>query len=144
MFQPGTVSPLKQILQNCFVKRLLEHHVCEKETYFSAEKKPKPGVKFNPGKENNNLIYTFNEDENIKMYSIIKIIDHDHFECNPQGKFALNHALAPEYDWSTVGVFKVGPKSEDTKIIRRNDVSGKVLSVCGYLITCPLNVLHEQ
>ena len=144
LFQPGTVSPLKQILQNCFVKRILEHHVCEKETYFAPEKKPKPGVKLNPGKENNHLIYTFNKDNTITMYSIIEIINHNHFKCNVQGKFPLNLALIPEYDWSTVGVFKVGPRSEETKIVKRKNVKGKVLKVCGYLITCPLNVLHEQ
>ena len=52
--------------------------------------------------------------------------------------------LTPEYDWSTVGVFKVGAKSEETKIVKREEVKGKVLKVLGYLITCPLNVLHEQ
>ena len=31
LFHAGTVSPLKQILQNCYVKRILEHHVCEKK-----------------------------------------------------------------------------------------------------------------
>ena len=81
MFHAGTVSPLKQILQNCYMKRILEHHVCQKETYFAAEKIPKPGVKFNPSKENNHLIYTLNDDDTICMYSIIKIIDYNHFKC---------------------------------------------------------------
>ena len=39
MFQPGTVSPLKQILQNCYIKRLLEFHYCEKKIFYSTEKK---------------------------------------------------------------------------------------------------------
>ena len=30
LFHPGTTSPLKQVLQNCFVKRLLEFHTCQK------------------------------------------------------------------------------------------------------------------
>lgn len=39
MFQPGTLSPLKQILQNCFVKRILEFHQCEKSIFLSQKKK---------------------------------------------------------------------------------------------------------
>ena len=33
LFQAGTVSPLKQILQNCYVKRILEHHKCKKNNF---------------------------------------------------------------------------------------------------------------
>ena len=39
MFKPGTVSPLKQILQNCYVKRKLEHHECQKTLYLAPKKK---------------------------------------------------------------------------------------------------------
>ena len=39
LFQAGTISPLKQILKNCFVKRLLEYHFCEKKNNFQARKK---------------------------------------------------------------------------------------------------------
>ena len=144
LFKPGTVSQLKQIIQNCYVKRILEHHICKKTTFFAPEKKTKPGLKFNPGKENNHLIYVFNEDKTTSMYSIVEIIDKNTFHCNPQGKFLVNMPLTPEYDWSTVGVFKEGPMSEDITVIRRKDICGKVMKVCGYLITCPLNVLHEQ
>ena len=35
MFRPGTTSPLKQILQNCYMKRLLQTHVCTAPIYFS-------------------------------------------------------------------------------------------------------------
>lgn len=45
LFHPGTVSPLKQILQNCFVKRLLENHHCDKTTFYSAQKKMKKNVR---------------------------------------------------------------------------------------------------
>ena len=47
LFHPGTVSPLKQVLQNCYVKRLLDFHYCEKKNY-SAKKKPKNGKKNEP------------------------------------------------------------------------------------------------
>lgn len=144
MFYPGTPSALKQILKNCYLKRLLEYHCCEKETFFSPEKKPKPGKQFHPGKENNNLIYKFNEDQTYSMYIIDEIIDHSHFRCRIQGKFKLKFPLTPEYDWANVGVFKVGAISEDLVIINRKDISGKVIKVNEFLITCPYNVLHEQ
>ena len=144
LFKPGTVSPLKQILQNCFVKRLLEFHCCEKTTFFNVEKQPEPGKKFNPPKECNSLVYTLTESYEIEMFKIVKIIDHDHFQCHVQGKFKLKLALTPEYNWSDVGVFKRGPISEECHVIERNDIRGKVIKVNGYLITCPNNVLHEQ
>ena len=71
LFKPGTVSPLKQILQNCYAKRILEHHVCEKTLYLAPQKKQKEGVKLNPGKENNHLVYVYNENK-YEMYSIKK------------------------------------------------------------------------
>ena len=144
LFQPGTVSPLKQILQNTYVKRILEHHECEKSTFFSVEKKPIPGKKFNTPKENNHVIYTISENYEIDMYEIEEIIDHEHFRCTIQGKFPFKSSLTPEYNWSSVGVYKIGPISEETRIIKRNEIRGKVLKVNGLLITCPNNVLHEQ
>ena len=144
LFQPGTVSPLKQILQNCFVKRLLENHHCEKTTFFNTEKKPQEGKKFNPPKENNHLIYTVSEDFKIDMYEIDEIIDSNNFRCKMQGKFKLKIDLTPEYDWSHVGVYRTGPLSEEYEHVKRENIKGKVLKVNGYLITCPLNVLHEQ
>ena len=144
LFQPGTVSPLKQVFQNCFMKRLLDSHYCENKTFFSAKKQQKTGKKVNPGKENNTLIYTYDEDQILNMYIIIEIIDNDTFKCNTQGKFKANLPLSNEYDWSQVGVYRIGPVSEEIVTIKRNDISGKVIKVLGYLITCPNNVLHEQ
>ena len=145
LFHPGTVSPLKQILQNCYVKRIIEFHCCEKETFYSPEKKPEPGKKFNPGKENNSLIYTYNnEDQTYKMYIIDEIIDHSRFRCRIQGKFKMKIELTPQYDWSSVGVFKIGAISEEVVIVNRKSISGKVIQVNDFLITCPYNVLHEQ
>ena len=143
MFKPRTVSPLKQIIQNCYVKRMLETHYCEKTLYLTPQKTPKPGVKFNPGKECNHLVYIFNN-QKYEMYSINKVIDNEHFQCNVQGKFSANFALTPEYNWSKVGCFKMGPLSEENVIIKRSEICGKVVNVNGYLITCPTNVLHEQ
>ena len=138
MFQPGTVSPLKQIIQNCYVKRILEHHHCEKTVYYCPEKKG------NPGKENNSRIYTNDENGTLTMYEIFEVIDENSFRCYIQGKFDARFPLTPEYDWSKVGVFKLGPISEEIHIVHRDEISGKVIKVNNYLITCPINVLLEQ
>ena len=140
LFHPGTVSPLKQILQNCFVKRLLENHHCEKTTYFCAEKPENKN-----SKENNHLVYIYNPvNHSTTMYSIVEIINDNEFRCNIQGKFRYETPIAPEYTWSTVGIYRIGPISNQIHVIKRSDISGKVLKVQGLLITCPLNVLHEQ
>ena len=144
LFQPGTVSPLKQVFQNCYAKRLLAFHHCEKKTFFSAKKTQKPGKKMNPGKEINHLIYTYDEDRVLTMFIIIEIIDEDTFKCNIQGKYKANLPLSNVYDWSKVGVYRAGAVSEELKIIKRQEISGKVIQVQNYLITCPNNVLHEQ
>ena len=74
----------------------------------------------------------------------MEIIDDDTFRCYTQGKFKANLPLSKEYDWSQVGVYRVGPISEESKIIKRENISGKVIQVKEYLITCPNNVLHQQ
>ena len=137
LFHPGSVSPLKQIIQNCFVKRMLEFHTCEKSLFFAPQKQRQ-------GKEDNSLIYTHDEDGNISIYSIIEVIDNDSFNCNKHGKFPAKFSLTPEYDWSDVGVFQIGPLSEECVVVHKQNVSGKVMKVNGYLITCPTNVLLEQ
>ena len=142
MFHPGTVSPLKQILQNCYMKRLLEFHYCEKKIFYSTEKKN--SKKVHPGKENNSLIYTYDENDILTIYSIVDENNQFSYNCKIQGKFPVKMSLTPEYNWSDVGVFKVGPMSDETYVVNITDISGKVLKVSGYLITCPNNVLLEQ
>ena len=141
LFHPGTVSPVKQILQNCYMKRILEYHSCEKKIHYTSDK---TGKKLHPGKENNHLIYTYNEERELTIYSISEIINDDKFHCKMQGKFRAQMHLASEYDWSKVGVFKVGPISEESYVVKRNEICGKVLKVNRFLITCPNNVLIEQ
>ena len=140
LYHPGTVSSLKQILQNCYMKRMLEYHHCAKEIYYCPKKKHKK----NQGKENNSLIYTYNEKNSVCIYSIIEFIDNDTFLCNKHGKFQAHFPLTPEYNWSDIGVFKIRPMSEESYVVRRKEISGKVLSINGYYITCPINVLVEQ
>ena len=141
LFHPGSVSPLKQILQNCYMKRVLEAHHCEKTVFFSPEKN---NAGQTAAKENNSLIYTYNENETISMYKIIEKIDQNSFNCNKVGKFKAKFNLTPEYDWSDVGVFKMKPISEELCVIEKASISGKVIKVKDYLITCPTNVLTEQ
>ena len=144
LFQPGTASTTKQILQNCYVKRLLEFHHCKKTTFYSAKKKPTLGNRFNPGKEDNSLIYILNEDQKIIVYSIAEKINENEFLCNEQGIFHYKTHLVQDYNWSSVGVFKQGPISEEKQKIETRNIQGKVMKVNNLLITCPLNVLHEN
>ena len=39
LFKAGTTSPLKQILKNTYMKRSIEHHVCEKTILYEPKKK---------------------------------------------------------------------------------------------------------
>ena len=39
LYHPGTMSSITQILQNCFMKRMLEYHHCEKEIFYYPKKK---------------------------------------------------------------------------------------------------------
>ena len=41
LFHPGTASSAKQILQNCYAKRLLEFHHCKKNNFLFSQKKAK-------------------------------------------------------------------------------------------------------
>ena len=136
LFQPGTISPSKQIMQNCFMKRQLENHNCLKSIYYDIEKK---GTR-----ENNSLIYTFDEKKKYQFFSITKIIDENNFLCNPQGKFEHKCPITKDLNWSNVGVFQVGPYSQQEVLINRKNIHGKVLKVANFFLTCPNNVLREQ
>ena len=135
LFQPGTISPSKQILTNCYMKRQLENHNCEKSIFYDTEKS---------GRENNSLIYIMNENNEYELFNIIEIIDENNFLCNPQGKFEYKCDQLKELNWSNVGVFQVGPYSEEEIVIQRKNIAGKVLKINGVFITCPNNVLREQ
>ena len=136
MFKAGTSSPLKQILQNTYMKRLLEHHVCEKNIVYKEAKEN------NTTLENNSLIYTYTNNKH-ELY-VITSIDNDVFYCKRQGKFEFKSSLLPNYDWKSVGVYRCGPIGSENFIIPKAEVQGKVLKVLDKLITCPRNVLNEQ
>ena len=147
MYAPGTSSTVKQILQNCYMKRLVECHSCQKTIFYQPKKKKIPGKKFNPGLENNYLIYVKDENNDRQLYQIIGVDETDSnvFTCIRQGKFEINNPLTPNLNWSDVGVYKVGPtNNEQLYSVNRNEISGKIVKVDNYLITCPLNVLQEK
>lgn len=138
LFHPGSSSTLKQILQNTLMKRSLESHSCSKPIKYSCVKNP------NTGLENDSMIYIFNEKKTHDFYSINKINENNTFQCTLQGRFEHNCPLTPEIDWSSVGVYKVGPSSSTVKTIKKSEIHGKVIKVKDYLLTCPINVLQEQ
>ena len=147
MYVSGTMSTTKQILKNCYMKRAVEYHTCEKTIFYDRKKKPVDGKPFHPGLEDNSLIYTTDENNNHTFYVIVDFIedDNDSFICIKQGKFQFKTGLCPNIPWNQVGVYKLGPTlNEEQFIINRADVCGKVLKVDKLLITCPLNVLHEK
>ena len=136
LFQPGTTSPSKQILQNCFMKRQLEFHCCEKSIFYDVEKN---------GKENNSLVYFVDDDNEYQFFKIIKVNPDGTLTCNPQGRHLFEtEKLAKELKWEKVGVFRVGPHSTEEVILTRDILHGKVLKVNDLFITCPNEVLREQ
>ena len=134
LFQAGTISPSKQIIQNCFMKRQLDSHICKKKIFYDVPKK---------GRENNSLIYYVRENQ-YQFFKIIKIIDDNNFLCYPQGRHLYKSDLLPNLKWENIGVFKAGPFLEKEVIIKRKDIEGKVIRVDDFLVTCANNILQEQ
>ena len=135
LFQPGTISTTKQILSNCYMKRELENHNCKKPIFFDVEKK---------GKENNSLIYYFDESNQYRFFKIIKVNDNGTVTCNPQGRHLYTNDIVKDLKWEKVGVFKVGPYSNEEIILPLEKIEGKVLKVKNLLITCTNSILREQ
>lgn len=134
LFQAGTTSTTKQMIQNCYMKRLLEPHSCCRHIHFDVAKN---------GKECNNLVYIFNESNEYDFYNIVEKHDDDTFTCQKQGRSIIKDDVNG-IKWETVGVFKVGPFSEEQVRIKKEDISGKVVKVKDFFLTCPNNVLREQ
>lgn len=135
LYKPGTLATPKQILQNTYMKRSIEHHVCQKTIKYEKQND-------SPKMEDNSLIYTFN-DGKFDMY-VIQSIEGEEFTCRKQGKFEFNSPLLPNHKWNTIGVYRKGPIGVKTFKLNKNNVKGKVISVLNMLITCPINVLNEK
>ena len=120
------------------MKRKLEKHCCTKPVKYKPAKVP------NTGKEDNSMIYIYNEQRQYDFYTIRKINQDQSFQCTKLGRYKYECELTPEFDWSLVGVFKMGPSSMEETVINRNAIHGKVIKVNNLFITCPENVLKEQ
>ena len=136
LFCPGTSSPLKQILQNCIMKRQLETHKCRNKIVF--KKPPKKETR-----ENKSMVYTLSEDGHHNLYNITNV-DNNIMTCVKQGKFPAQFNETIKRDWSKVGVYKVGPTCHHPVKINRKDIAGKIIKVSDYLITCPNHVILEK
>lgn len=132
-FVPETQSTLKQIMRNVMIKRVLSKHKCENEIYFSEKESPM---------EQNNMIYCFEQ----KTYFIYKIIavEPNVLICHSVGKKKCFFRETPNLPWEKIGVFLKGEEEEIPVHICKSTVKGKVLIVNDFMITCPINVLHEK
>ena len=133
-FQPGTVSVVKQMMENILLKRIISKHSCKEKKFFSEKDTPL---------ESNSLIYVY-EDCNYLVYKI-KSVDNDTLTCNQLGNYDIDQELSTTMlNWTSVGVFRKGGLSSMDVLINRNDVAGKVMKVENFLITCPNNILREK
>lgn len=134
-FVPGTQSTLKQIFQKILIKRAISNHCCQKPIYFSAN---------DSAYECNSLIYCY-EFHAHKIFKIISV-EKDYLICYPLGKYPLKFKETQDLNinWSHVGVYRKGGIYESPVNVKKNKVSGKVLHVADYLITCPVNILREK
>ena len=132
-FVPGTVSPTKQIMKNVLLKRIVSSHNCENNIFISN---------YDTDLECNSIVYTYVRNE----YNIYKVndINEDVMNCNRIGKYPATFEETPEIDWSTVGVFRKGGQCSEPIEVAHSEISGKVISVGKYLLTCPKNVLQEK
>ena len=135
-FTPGTISPLKQMLQNVMMRRSLNHHCCISSIHLSPK---------DTQLECNSLIYTFDNDRyTLYLIESIDVHNDDNLNCYRLGRYPVNFQDAPLLNWESVGVFRIGGISEDCTTIQRSAVKGKVLKVLNFYITCPSNVLREK
>lgn len=135
LFQPGTISPSKQILQNCYLKRQLENHNCEKSIFYDVQKN---------GREDNSLVYYIDEQNEYRFFKIIKVNTNGTVTCYPQGRHIFKCDIVKDLKWEQVGVFEVGPYLEEEIILPTSKLEGKIIKVNNLFITCPNNVLREQ
>ena len=132
-YVPGTPSPLKQAFQKVLLKRALSNHCCEIPISYSCKE---------TSLTNDTLIYVWKFNKH-NMYKIVDIMD-DVLVCHNIIKTECSFEDT-DLPWKTVGVFEFGEIDYTEYIeIEQNEVSGKVLSVQDYLITCPLNILREK
>ena len=129
----GTPSPLKQAFQKVLLKRAISNHCCEIPITYSTKE---------TSLQNDTLIYVWQFNKH-NMYKIVDIME-DELICH---RIVTSECSFEDTDlpWKTVGVFEFVEINYTEFIeINKNEVTGKVLSVLDYLITCPLNILREK
>ena len=132
-FAPGTVSPLKQIMQKVFLKRAVTKHSCNPKITFTAHE---------TALECNNLIYTFKH-RTYKFFKVTKVNQND-LTCVEIEKSSVKFKETPTLNWDRVGVFKKEKLLEEEIRISSNDICGKLVQVNDLLLTCPLAILDEK
>ena len=133
-FVPSTVSPLKQILKNIMLKRYLTPHSCTTPITYSDH---------TTSLENNTLIYCWEYNQH-NVYVIQEIIDQDNFLCLKLNVSPAEFEDLPELEWHKVGVYEKGELETEPIVIEKSKISGKVVEVMNYLMTCPINILREK
>ena len=132
-YVPGTPSPLQQAFKKVLLKRALSHHCCQIPITYSNKE---------TSLQNDTLIYVWKFNKH-NMYKIVDIIDDDLICHNIiKAECTFDDVDLP---WKTVGVFEF-VEIDYTQFIEvdKNEVSGKLILVDDYLITCPLNILREK
>ena len=132
-FVTGSVSPLKQIMKNIYLKRALSSHCCKNSIYLSN---------YETALENNRLVYCYIKNEYL-IYQI-ETIESEILTCRKVGKYPAKFNETPNINWSSVGVFRKGGICSKTTKIPISETRGKVIKVGNYLMTCPENVYYKK
>ena len=66
------------------------------------------------------------------------------YHCYRQGRYPVTFEQLPEIKWELVGVYELGGIGNETVELKKDKITGKVLKVGNFLITCPRNILREK
>ena len=132
-FVPGTPSPAKQMLQNILLKRALSNHCCRNTIVLSNYETPL---------ESNKFVYT-HVNNNYNCFEISQI-HNETVSCHKLGQYEAKFQETDLINWSSVGVFRKGPKSDEVTTLNVSEISGKVIMVGKYMLTFPENILNEK
>ena len=132
-FTPGTQSPLKQIFEKILIKRALSHHNCKDRIFFSNK---------NTSLQCNNLVYSYESNKH-NIYEVIDV-NEETLACLKYETLCTFPEVSPKLQWNQVGVYKIGGKETEQKIIQKEKIDGKVLKIAEYFVTCPTSILNEK
>ena len=121
------------MIQSAVIKRKFSTHFCRQSIFIAPN---------DTQLECNSLIYVYDNGSYL-FYEIISI-NEQNITCYSIGKYPVFFPQTPFLNWSSVGVFRKGGILKVQKTVQLSTVSGKLISVGEYLITCPMNVLREK